>query len=100
VTKVLTALSKKHPNIASWARSISNHLWFAAQNCNEDEDELIRIWSSLFHHVQDEHEWLDSNGECQSCSHGELCEEERDWKQWLTEDEVQVLRKVNKNKLI
>lgn len=55
---------------------------------------MLRLWSSLFKHVQNKHNWEDPDGTLRSCGHGELSEEERVWKNWLNQSEVRELNKV------
>jgi hypothetical protein len=98
LNKNLAALAKKSPNIGSWTRSISNHVWYCAANCNESEEEMLRLWASLFYHVQNQHSWKDPDGTLRSCGHGELSDEEHQWKNWLNNSEVQQLKKVASNK--
>jgi len=98
LNKVLAILAKQNPNLADWTKSISNHVWYAAENCQESEDELIRIWEALLYHIQDIHEWTDADGTQRKCGHEELGED-RVWKNWLTEEEIQMLKKVKKTKL-
>ena len=53
IKKKLLALSKKKELacIADWVRSIINHLYYSAQNCQQDSDLLIEMWLSILKHI-------------------------------------------------
>lgn len=55
-----------------WRTSLRNHLWWACETCSGDSEELVRRFVSLLHHIADEHEWEDGDGEVRRCLHGEL----------------------------
>ena len=42
--------------LPSWIQSIFNHLWWAAQTCNEDAQLLTEKWTSIVYHVSNMHE--------------------------------------------
>jgi len=90
----MNTLASKNPNIGNWSKAISNHVWYAAEKCQESETELIRIWSSMFKHVQNIHEWTDDSGVLQKCGHDDLGDEESRWKNWLKDGELRELKKV------
>ena len=66
-----------------WIQSISNHLWWAAQSCKGDA-QLVDKWTSIVHHISNEHEWDDDpNALFPKCVHPTLSPEEQRSKKWL-----------------
>lgn len=59
--KKMKTLGKKHENAYLWKSSINNHLWWASQNCKGDGQLLFEKFTSLLHHIKNEHEW-EENG--------------------------------------
>ena len=59
IKKKLLALSKKKELacIADWVRSIINHLYYSAQNCQQDSGLLIEMWLSILKHIIGVHSW-------------------------------------------
>jgi hypothetical protein len=55
---------------------------------------MLRMWLSLFNHLQDIHSWDDPDGSSRECRHEELDSEQRTWKNWLKAGEIQQLKKV------
>jgi hypothetical protein len=73
-------------------------LWYSAQSCGEDEEELLRTWNSLRYHVQNIHEWKDKKGVTRRCKHATLSEEHVEWTDWIqSESELRELDKVVSN---
>jgi hypothetical protein len=93
---MIDALCKNNPAISAWSRAITNHIWYCAESCGEDANELIRIWLSMFIHMRDVHVWKE-NGVEQRCGHPEYSEAERADKNWLKRSEVNELKKVRQN---
>jgi hypothetical protein len=86
--------AKKTPAIKFWKKGIVNHLWYSAQTCGENEEELLRTWRSLRFHVQNIHQWREK-GIVRKCKHGALTEQQLEWTDWVeTEDELRVFDKV------
>jgi len=51
------AKTKANSDLQPWIRSISNHLWWSAKECNGDPDVLVNNWTSIVNHVADKHTW-------------------------------------------
>ena len=54
------AKTKKCSVLIPWLKSISNHLWWSAATCNGDPDILKEKWTSIVHHIVNEHQWTGS----------------------------------------
>lgn len=83
--KKMKTLEKKHEDAYLWKSSINNHLWWASQNCKGDGQLLVEKFTSLLHHIKNEHEW-EENGETKTCDHDPLTDEEINKKLWLKSD--------------
>ncbi len=57
-----------------WISAIRNHFYYAAQNCNENLEEMKFIWSSLLKHIVNDHTL---------CKHGNLNNPSEN-RQWLS----------------
>lgn len=68
-------------DLKPWIRHITNHLWYAAQECEEEYSKLKDIWVSCLHHVQGVHVWPGGG----RCHHGNLDPEELRETAWLDE---------------
>lgn len=57
VKKKLVAKSKLRgcEDLHFWIKSICNHLWWCANNCNGDKDLLEESWKSIIQHVANVH---------------------------------------------
>ena len=84
VTKKLTqkAKTKGNEDLKPWIKSISNHLWWTVQTCNEDPEVLVRNWVSIVNHVADQHTWKEGLAQV-SCRHHNLTRRERKVTVWL-----------------
>ena len=73
LTKKLTAKAKQKDcqELGPWIKSISNHVWWAAQNCKGDETMLIEMIQSITHHVCNVHTW-NSGERFHRCAHEDL----------------------------
>ncbi|KAK9976652.1 hypothetical protein ABG768_021857, partial [Culter alburnus] len=58
-----------------WVKDIVNHFWFCCKKADTVQ-EFLKLWSSVLHHVTNEHEWYLGH-----CLHGSLPENQD--KQWL-----------------
>ena len=66
---------KKCKQVADWARSVSNHLYWCAASSDGDGEMVSEKWLSILNHITNVHE---GHGErFPKCLHGEL--EDRDW---------------------
>ncbi|KAE9524465.1 hypothetical protein AGLY_015186 [Aphis glycines] len=83
--KKMKTLEKKHEDAYLWKSSINNHLWWASQNCKGDGQLLVEKFTSLLHHIKNEHEW-EENGVSKTCDHDPLTDEEINKKLWLKSD--------------
>ena len=83
VRKKLTAVANKKDTaeIMPWVKSIANHLWFCASQCNGDADLLVEMWTSIVWHIQNVHTF--SGEKLQRCSHEPLAPEDIRKKKWL-----------------
>ena len=86
VVKQLTQKGKlKHcERLLPWIQSISNHLWWAVQTCNEDAQLLTEKWTSIVYHISNVHEWNGGkDSKFNKCVHLTLPIEEQHSKKWL-----------------
>jgi len=84
VRKKLHSVSQKKVNteLSQWSRSVCNHLWWSAANCNRDPDMLQEMWCSVVHHIVNVHEF---EGDIfKNCGHPPLTDDEQSRKKWLT----------------
>ncbi|XP_066918258.1 uncharacterized protein [Clytia hemisphaerica] len=64
--KIIKASKKKgYEKLADWATMIVNHLYWAAQNCNQNGEELAERFNSVIHRIVDRHEFPGNH--CTSC---------------------------------
>lgn len=86
VGKKLKNISHKKVNsdLSPWSKSVINHLWWCAANCNGDADLLVESWSSIIHHVVNRHEF--PGEKYKGCAHSPLSDDEQRRKKWLTPD--------------
>ena len=61
IKKKLVKISKKHPELKPWIRSIVNHFWFCCQKCNGDAVLLLELWHSSLLHMTNQHTWTRQN---------------------------------------
>ncbi|XP_041463201.1 uncharacterized protein LOC121414191 [Lytechinus variegatus] len=84
VGKKVHALAKQKDceELVQWEPSITNHMYWVAATCEEDEDDLrVAKWKSLMNHIQGIHE---GHSEVfPKCLHGDLEAQGRK-KKWLT----------------
>ena len=91
------AKTKHCGQIYPWIQSISNHLWWAAQTCNNDAQLLVEKWKSIVYHISNVHEWdSDPKALFPKCVHQTLSSEEERSSKWLRYGSVahNALRKV------
>ncbi|KAK3105927.1 hypothetical protein FSP39_008705 [Pinctada imbricata] len=72
VFKKLIAVSKKRDcsQIADWAHSISNHMYWAASSSNGNGEMVLQKWQSILNHVCNKHE---GHGDLfPTCQHEEI----------------------------
>ena len=72
---ILAVSRKKSTSVLNeWVKSIINHLYYSAQNCNEDPDTLIELWLSELNHITGVHQWKPNARfkEVLSCSHDDV----------------------------
>ena len=83
VRKKLTAVANKKDTseLMPWVKSITNHLWFCASQCDGDADLLEEMWTSIVWHIQNIHVF--SGKKVQNCSHDPLAPEDIRKKKWL-----------------
>ena len=83
VKKKLTqrAKSKGAEELSGWIKSICNHLWWCAGNCNGDKEWLEESWKSVVHHVANEHVF--SGDLITRCPHDPIDPEVVRKKKWL-----------------
>lgn len=78
VSKKIDKLSKKKScqTAKEWAKSVSNHLyWAAASTPDGDSDVILAKWLSVGNHIQDQHEH--DSTVFPRCLHGDLATEGR-----------------------
>lgn len=81
IKKNLLCVSKKKSTavLNDWLRSIINHLYFSAQNCDGNPEKLVELWLSELKHICGVHRWQPSVRfkEVLCCLHEELDDELR-----------------------
>ncbi|XP_076128204.1 uncharacterized protein LOC143109377 [Alosa pseudoharengus] len=84
--KLVSVSNKKnYRELRPWLRSISNHLYWACNSSHGDEQECVRRWTSVLHHIRGIHRW-EENGREYQCAHPPLSEEDQEKKKWLEHD--------------
>ena len=85
IVKRLTtkAKAKDCQDLAPWIKAVSNHIWWAAQNCKEDPILLIEMVQSVTHQVCNIHTW-NSAEKFHECAHAPLSADEAAARKWLT----------------
>lgn len=78
---VQKAKAKGVEELAPWIKSISNHLWWCASNCNGDKNWLEECWKSVVHHISNIHEF--DGDHLTRCPHEPLDPEVARKKRWL-----------------
>ncbi|XP_030233960.1 uncharacterized protein LOC115559293 [Gadus morhua] len=69
--------------LAAWSRSIINHIWFTCATSKGDAEILKCRWQSILHHVCNEHEWTEDDGQTNRCGHHPLTAQEQSKRQWM-----------------
>ncbi|XP_059899463.1 uncharacterized protein LOC132451154 isoform X2 [Gadus macrocephalus] len=69
--------------LAAWSRSIINHMWFTCATSKGDTEILKCRWQSILHHVCNEHEWTEDDGQTNRCGHHPLTAQEQSKRQWM-----------------
>ena len=84
ITKKLTAKAKRKgcEDLGPWIRAVTNHLWWAAANCQQDEETLVEILQSITHHVCNIHQW-NSGEKYHACAHDAIDPEKARKTKWL-----------------
>jgi hypothetical protein len=84
VAKKLTANAniKGNDSLLPWILPIRNHLWWSAQTCNENSDDLIERWQSSIYHTVNQHQW-DYANHYKQCEHPPLSRNQQKKRKWL-----------------
>ena len=88
--------------IGPWIKCITNHLWWASENCNGDVEKLKSDWLSLQYHIVNLHQWR-VNGQWKECPHEVLSQEKMMRKKWLKPGSIahlNVIEVISKAKLL
>jgi len=73
IKKFKTVDANKYPEVIEWKKSIINHMWYSAQTCNGNSKVLITKFTSILHHIKNEHQWQTEEG-TMTCEHEEIPE--------------------------
>ena len=68
--------------IGPWMKCITNHLWWASENCDGDVEKVKRDWLSLQYHIVNIHKWK-VDGKWHECPHEKLSKEKIKKTKWL-----------------
>lgn len=68
------ASKKENIELMPWVKSIANHLWFCASQCEGDADLLVEMWTFIVWHIQNEHVF--EGEKFKSCAHESLAPED------------------------
>ena len=79
------ARSKNTEKLATWIRSVVNHLWWSCASCEGSVEMLRDMWNSTLHHVVNVHSWGFSDIFFE-CTHEEMSVEEESDIGWLEVD--------------
>ena len=87
VGKKLTAKAKRKncQDLMPWVKSITNHIWWSAQNCRGNPDILVEMFQSVTHHICNIHQWTSADL-FHACTHQPLTQEQQITTKWLTPD--------------
>ncbi|XP_068122636.1 protein XNDC1N isoform X1 [Hyperolius riggenbachi] len=97
--KIREASQKKScAGLTSLIDKVYSHFWWAIENCENDEELLIKNWQSLMNRVVNAHEW--EEGTTEKCSLTESKEEHLTWLQEGTPAYEKLLSIVNDQQLI
>lgn len=72
--------------ISEWIKPIGNHLFFCAQNCDNDPEKLIEMWKSLLHHISNRHTFGKVYKKYPKCMHKKYTKKEAQKKKWITKN--------------
>ena len=81
---VQKAKGKGCEELGLWIKAICNHLWWCASNCNGDKDWLQESWTSVVHHIVNQHTFTGEH--ITQCPHEPLDPEAARKKKWLKKD--------------
>ena len=81
---VQKAKGKGCEELGLWIKAICNHLWWCASNCNGDKDWLQENWTSVVHHIVNQHTFTGEH--ITQCPHKPLDPEAARKKKWLKKD--------------
>jgi len=84
VKSKLTEKAKKKDcsELFPWIKSVSNHLWWCSQTCDNNPDLLVEKWISIIHHAANSHSW-DSAEIYHQCAHPPIPDDAARRKRWL-----------------
>lgn len=79
------AAGKDCDDLKDWIKPITSHLWWCAQNCENDPNILREKWISSIYHVTNKHDWrrLGVFEHVTRCEHAPLSRAEMKKKKWL-----------------
>ncbi|XP_070550648.1 uncharacterized protein [Ptychodera flava] len=85
IKKRLTQAAKKKgcEDLNPWIKSICNHLWWCAAQCEGDEQLLVEMWSSIGYHVANKHKFPRRFSKVKACVHGPISREAERKKKWM-----------------
>ena len=79
-------LRKDRRILQDWIKPIGNHLFWCANNCDGDPEQLIQMWKSLLNHVTNKHKFSNQFPKYPKCQHREFTSEEARKKKWIEKD--------------
>lgn len=92
IKKFKTVDANKYPEVIEWKKSIINHMWYSAQTCNGNSKVLITKFTSILHHIKNEHQWQTEEG-TMTCEHEEIPENIRRKKNGFTDNQNRIIFK-------
>lgn len=67
-------------------------MWYSAQTCNGNSKVLITKFTSILHHIKNEHQWQTEEG-TMTCEHEEIPENIRRKKNGFTDNQNRIIFK-------
>lgn len=63
---------QEQKKLLPWLPELTNHVWWAADNCEDNPDKLVEMVQSMSHHVVDRHRGFDGHRHFSRCQHGPI----------------------------
>ena len=78
-------LASKKEELTPWVNAIANHLWYCASACEGNAILMKEMWTSILHHIKNQHTWTGGAELYKECNHPSYEENAIRTTPWLLE---------------